>query len=323
VAAAGRPTIGRETGSLAAAARHGRPGPALRAGDFKRAFERFQKDRVTDHAAALTYYSLMSLFPALLFGVAVLGVFGQQGLITEAAGFLRSTGAPPETIDSVTSALDAAQESRSTALGALALGLVTSLYGASGAFGAVGRALNAIWRVDEGRGFVKHKLHDLGWTLVVLALVLVTCVLVFLGGALSEFVFDQVGLGATTAEVWRFARWPAALLAMILIYAVVYFAAPNVEIRRFRWITPGALFGVALWLLASAAFFLYVSKFGSYSATYGAFAAAVILLVWLWLTNVVLLFGAELNAVIDLRRSPHLSARYDGPPLPAKEPAEN
>ncbi|MGH2969004.1 MAG: YihY/virulence factor BrkB family protein [Solirubrobacteraceae bacterium] len=313
--------IGGDSGSLAAAAREGRPGPALEAADFKRAFERFQKDQVTDHAAALTYYALMSLFPALLFGVAVLGLFGQQGLITEAADFLRSTGAPPETIDAVTGALDAAQQSRGTALGALALGLVTSLYGASGAFGAVGRALNAIWRVDEGRSFVKHKLHDLGWTLVVLALVLVTCVLIFLGGALSGFVFDQVGLGSTTAEVWRFARWPAALLAMILIYAVVYFAAPNVEIRRFRWITPGALFGVALWLLASAAFFFYVSNFGSYSATYGAFAAAVILLVWLWLTNVVLLFGAELNAVIDLRRSPHLPAGYDGPPLPAKEPA--
>ncbi len=146
--------------------------------------------------------------------------------------------------------------------------------------------------------------------------------LVFLGGALSEFVFSQVGLGATTAAVWRYARWPAALLAMILIYAVVYFAAPNVEIRRFQWITPGALFGVLAWLLASAAFFLYVANFGSYQATYGAFAATVILLVWLWLTNVVLLFGAELNAVIDLRRSPHLSERYDGPPLPPKEPAD-
>ena len=142
--------------------------------------------------------------------------------------------------------------------------------------------------------------------------------LVFLGGALAEFVFSQVGLGATTAAVWRYARWPAALLAMILIYAVVYFAAPNVEIRRFQWITPGALFGVLAWLLASAAFFLYVANFGSYQATYGAFAAMVILLVWMWLSNVVLLFGAELNAVIDLRRSPHLSERYDGPAAAAQ-----
>jgi membrane protein len=311
-----------DSGSLAVVVREGRPGPALQARDFKRAFTRFQKDQVTDHAAALTYYSLLSLFPGLLFGVALLGVFGQQGLISEASSFLISVGAPKETIDAVTGALESAQENRGTALTALVLALATSLYGASGAFGAVGRALNTIWRVEEGRGFVKHKAHDIGWTLVVMALVLVTGVLVFLGGSLAEFVFSQIGLGDTTAAIWRYARWPAALLAMILIYAVVYFAAPKVEIRRFRWITPGAMFGVAAWLLASGAFFVYVANFSSYQATYGAFAGMVVLLVWMWVSNVVLLFGAELNAVIDLRRSPHLSERYDGPPLPAKEPAD-
>jgi membrane protein len=311
-----------DSGSLAAVVRDGRPGPVIKAGDFKRAFRRFQKDQVTDQAAALTYYSLLSLFPALLFGVALLGFFGQQALINDAARFLVSVGAPADTVDTVTKALQSTQESRDTALTALVLALATSLYGASGAFGAVGRALNTIWRVEEGRGFVKHKAHDLGWTLVVMALVIVTMVLVFLGGALSEFVFAQFGLGSTTAEIWRYARWPAAVMAMILIYAVVYFAAPNVEIRHFQWITPGAAFGVLAWMIASAAFFVYVANFGSYQATYGAFAAAVILLVWLWLTNVVLLFGAELNAVIDLRRSPHLSERYDGPPFPPKDPAD-
>jgi membrane protein len=311
-----------DSGSLSALVRDGRPGPAIEAGDFKRAFTRFQKDQVTDHAAALTYYALLSLFPGLLFGVALLGVFGQQGLVSDAAQFLISVGAPGETVDAVTGALEGAQEDRDTALTALVLAMLTSLYGASGAFGAVGRALNVIWRVEEGRSFVKHKAHDVGWTILVLALVLVTTVLVFLGGAFSEFVFSQIGLGETLAAIWRYARWPAAVLAMILIYAVVYFAAPNVEIRRFQWITPGAMFGVLATMLASLAFFVYVANFSSYEATYGAFAGMVILLVWLWLTNVVLLFGAELNAVIDLRRSPHLSVRYDGPPLPAKEPAD-
>ena len=306
----------------AVTAREGRPGPVLEAGDFKRAFQRFQKDRVTDHAAALTYFALLSLFPALLFGVAVLGAFGQEQLIADAARFLRSVGAPGQAVDAVTSVLESAQEDRSRALTALVLGLATSLYGASGAFGAMGRALNVIWRVEEGRSFVKHKLHDIRWTLVLLALAFLMLVLVFLGGALSEFVFDQIGLGATTAAVWRYVRWPMALLAMMLIYAIVYFAAPNVEIRRFEWITPGAAFGVLTWLVASAAFFVYVAELSRYAATYGAFAGAVILLVWLWLTNVVMLFGAELNAVIDLRRSPHLASDYDGPPLPAKEPAD-
>src|SRR5215218_6047146 len=314
--------MARDSGSLATIVRDDRPGPAIEPRDFKRAFSRFQKDQVTDHAAALTYYALMSLFPALLVGVALLGFFGQQALIADASRFLVSVGAPTDTVDAVAKALESTQKSRSTALTALVLALLTSLYGASGAFGAVGRALNSIWRVEEGRGFVKHKAHDVGWTLVVLALVLVTGVLVFLGGALAEFVCSQIGLGDTTAAVWRYGRWPAALLAMILIYAVVYFAAPNVEIRRFRWITPGAMFGVVAWLLASGGFFVYVSNFSSYEATYGAFAGMVILLVWIWVSNVVLLFGAELNAVIDLRRSPHLSERYDGPPLPAKEPAD-
>ena len=311
-----------DSGTLSTVVRQGRPGPVVEPGDFKRAFARFQKDRITDHAAGLTYYSLMSLFPALLFGIALLGVFGQQGLITDLTAFLRSVGAPRQTVDSVAAALRGAQSSRGTAIGALAVGFATSLYGASGAFGAVGRALNDVWRVEEGRGFVRHKLHDMGWTLAVLALVMVTCVLIFLGGSLSEFVFSRIGLGDTTAAVWRYARWPLALLSMITIYAIVYFAAPNVEIRSFRWITPGAAFGVLAWLAASVVFFLYVANFDSYQATYGAFAAAVILLVWLWLTNLVLLFGAELNAVIDLRRSPHLSAAYDGPPLPAKEPVD-
>lgn len=249
-------------------------------------------------------------------------MFGQQGLIDDAAGFLRDAGAPRETVDAVVKALDSAQSNRDTALTALLLGLATALYGASGAFGAAGRALNVVWRVQEGRGFVRHKLHDVAWTLVLVLLVALTSVLVFLGGDLSEFVFNSIGLGDTTAAVWRVARWPAALISMTVIYAVLYYAAPNVEIRRFEWITPGAVFGVLAWLLASGAFFLYVANFGSYGATYGAFAAIVILLVWLWLSNVVMLFGAELNAVIDLRRTPHLPRDYDGPPLPSKVPAD-
>ena len=292
-------------------------------GDLKSAFARFRGDQMNDHAAALTYYSLLSLFPGLLFAVAVLGVFGQQGLITETADYLKTAGAPEDTVNAVTSALSSAQEQRGTALTAMVVGLVLSLNGASGAFGAVGRALNRVWRVEEGRGLIRRKANDVMWTLVVLALVMVTFVLVFLGGGLASDVFGWLGLGETAADVWRIVRWPLALAAAMLVYAVVYFAAPNVEIRRFRWITPGAVFGVTMWILASLAFFLYVSNFSSYSATYGAFAGAVILLVWLWLTNVVLLFGAELNAVIDLRRSPELPNTYDGPPLPAKVPADS
>ena len=299
-----------------------RPGKALVAGDFKAAFERFQAHKMSDNAAALTYYSLMSLFPGLLFLVAVLGLFSGEQLITDAADYLKDAGAPADTVDAVTSALESAQSARGAAITALIVGLALSLNSASGAFSAVGRALNQVWRVEEGRGLLKRKVNDLAWTLVVLALVIVTFVLVFLGGGLAADVLGLIGLGDTAADVWTIIRWPLALVSAMLVYAVVYYAAPNLEIRRWQWVSPGAVFGVITWILASGLFFVYVSNFSSYSATYGAFAGAVILLVWLWLTNVVLLFGAELNAAIDVRRSPGLPQGYDGPTLPVKEPAD-
>jgi membrane protein len=297
-------------------------GKRLVLSDFKRAFQRFQKDVMTDHAAALTYYSLLSLFPALLFGVAALGYFGRQGLIQNAADYLLQAGAPKETVDSVTKALASAQSQRGTAFTALIVALATSLWGASGAFGAVGRALNVVWRVDDGRNFIRKKVHDLFWTLVLLVLVLITFVLIFVGGDLAHDLLGKIGFGENVSQIWLYVRWPAALVMTMLVYAIVYYRAPNVRLRRFRFFTPGAVIGVLVWIVASAGFFFYVSKFSSYSATYGAFAGAVILLVWLWLTNVVLLMGAELNAVIELRRSPALGPKYDGPPLPEKVPAD-
>jgi membrane protein len=310
-------------GLLRAVVADERPGKRFVLGDLKAAFQRFQADEMMDRAAGLTYYSLLSLFPALLFAVAVLGVFGQEGLITDTADYLKTAGAPSETVDAVTSALESAQSERSTAITALVIGLALSLNAASSAFGAAGRALNRAWRVDEGRGIARRKLNDLLWTLVLIVLALITFVLIFLGGGLASDVLGLLGLGETAADIWRIVRWPAALLVAMLIYAIVYYAAPNVEVRRFRWITPGAVFGVFTTIVASGLFFVYVSNFSSYSATYGAFAAVVILLVWIWLANVVMLFGAELNAAIDVRRSPDLPRGYEGPPLPAKEPAES
>jgi membrane protein len=277
---------------------------------------------MTQRAAALTYYALLSLFPALLVGVSVLGVFGQQSLVSQAADYLKDAGAPSEVVDAVTAALGSAVQQRSTAGGALVIGLATALYGASGAFGSVGKALNQVWRVDEGRGFVKRKLQNLLWTTVLIALGLVTLVLLFLGGGLAHDVLGLIGLGDNVAAVWNVVRWPLALLAAKLMYAVVFYAAPNVEIRHWRYITPGAIFGVGATILASAGFFFYVSTFASYSATYGAFAGVVVLLIWLNLSSAVLLLGAELNAVVDMRRFEHLPSGYDGPLLPPKEPAE-
>lgn len=307
------PKAGRGTGEA---------GPTFAFADIKTAFTRFKEDEVTDHAAALTYYALMSMFPALLFAVALLGFFGSPQLIPDAVKYFEDLGAPKEAVEPIRGFLESAINSdKGAAITSLLIGLATALYGASGAFGAAGRALNHIWRVEEGRGFVRKKANDMFWTLVVLALAIVTFVLVFLGGGLANDVLGLIGLGDTAASVWKIVRWPAALATAMLIYAIVYFAAPNVKVRKFEFVTPGAIFGVVVWLLASALFFLYVSNFSNYEATYGTFAGAVILLVWLWLTNTVLLFGAEINAAMRLRRSPELPKSYEGPPLPEKVPA--
>ena len=281
-------------------------GAVIVAGDFKRALVRFIDDAMTHHAAALTYYSLLSLFPALLFGVGILGLVGQERLVAEAASYLRQVGAPEPTIETVTRGLNSAVSARGSAIGALVLTLVASIWGAAAAFGAAGTALNVVLRVQEGRSIVKRKLSDLVSTIAVLLLVTATFLMVFLGGTLASGFFGVLGLEGTAEAVWRVVRWPAALGCTLLVYAITYYAAPDVTRRRFKWISPGALAGVALWFTLSGAFFLYVATFSRYSFIYGTFTAIVVLLVWIWLTNVALLLGAELNAAIDVRR--HASA---------------
>ena len=280
----------------------GTRGSLVVAADFKRALLRFIDDAMTHHAAALTYYSLLSLFPALLFGVGILGLVGQERLVAEAASYLRQVGAPEPTIETVTRGLSSAVSARGSAIGALVLTLVAAIWGAAAAFGAAGTALNVVLRVQEGRGIVHRKLSDLASTIAVLLLVTVTFLFVFLGGTLASGVFGVLGLGDTAETVWRFVRWPAALGCTLLVYAITYYAAPHVAARRFKWISPGAIAGVALWFALSGAFFLYVATFSRYSFIYGTFTAIVVLLVWIWLTNVALLLGAELNAAIDVRR---------------------
>ena len=181
--------------------------------------------------------------------------------------------------------------------------VVLGLNGASGAFGAAGRALNVVHGVEEDRGFVKRKLTNLGWTLVVITLLAVVLVALFLGGDIARDLFDSVGLGDTAATLWSVGRWPVALLATVIAFAIVYAFAPNVQPRRLRWITPGAAVAVAVWLLASVAFAVYVRGFSSYGAAYGAFGAAIILLLWLYLTANAFLFGAELDATIERERA--------------------
>ena len=201
---------------------------------------------------------------------------------------------PATTLAPLDTAVRAALKSKGTAAAGLVIAVVTALYGTTGYLEAARRALNVVFGAHRGRSFVRRKLIDIASTFVLMALVLTTLVLMFAGGGIAREV-----LGSEAASVWRIARWPGAFASALLAFSFIYYVTPDVQHRGFRWITPGALVGVALWLAASAAFSSYLANFKSFNVTYGTFAAAIILLVWLWLTNVALLFGAEVNAEIE------------------------
>ena len=285
---------------------------------LKQAFGMFRRHQMTDWAASMTYYLVMALFPGLLVAVSLLGLVGEQSMVTDATEYLRDAGAPASVVDAVRASLETLIETSGTKAGfALVIGLLIGINGASGAFAAAGRALNVVYAVEEDRGFVRRKLVDVAWTLVVIALGLVAMVCVFLGGTVAKDLFGTIGLGTTAGEVWHYARWGVALAAMMLTFAIIYAFAPDLRHRRFRWISPGSALGVVIWLAASGAFFFYVSNFSNYGATYGAFAGAVILLLWLYITSIAFLLGGELNGAIERSNR----AGRGGPPPPSPPPS--
>jgi membrane protein len=265
-----------------------------------RAVKSFLAHQMTDRAATLTYYAMMSLFPALLVGVTLLGLFGQQGLVTDATNYLTDHGLDDDTAKVVTKVLRNMVNASGGALGVtLLISVLLALNGASGAFGAAGRALNVVYGVEESRGMVRRKLTDLATALLVIVLFAVVLAAIFLGGQIADDLFGKIGLGSTAATVWSYARWPIALIAATVAYGLVYGVAPDIEPRKIRWITPGAIFGVALWIVLSLGFSIYVRNFSSYGAVYGAFAAAIVLLLWLYLSANAFLLGAELNGELE------------------------
>jgi membrane protein len=256
--------------------------------------------QMTDRAATLTYYAMMSLFPGLLVGVTLLGLFGQQGLVTEATNYLTDHGLDSDTAKVVTRVLRNMVTASGGALGVtLVVSVLLGLNGASGAFGAAGRALNVVYDVEESRGMVRRKATDIATALVVIVLFAVVLAAIFLGGQIADDLFGKIGLGSSAATVWSYVRWPVALIAATVAYGLVYGIAPNIVPRQIRWITPGAAVGVGLWIVLSLGFSIYVRNFSSYGAVYGAFAAAIILLLWLYLSANAFLYGAELNAELE------------------------
>jgi membrane protein len=269
-------------------------------GVLKRSAREFSEDKITDWAAALTYYGVLSIFPALLVLVSLLGLFGQSA--TQPLLDNIGTVTPGPAKDIVTSAIQNLQKSQGAAGVLFIVALAGALWSASGYVGAFMRASNDIWDVEEGRPAWKTIPLRLGVTVLLLVLLTISALAVVLTGPLAKSIGDIVGLGSTAVMVWDIAKWPVLVLVVSFMIALLYYAAPNIRHPKFHWVSPGSLMAVVLWIVASALFAFYVANFSSYNKTYGALGGVIVFLTWLWITNNVILLGAEVNAEIERGR---------------------
>jgi membrane protein len=284
-------------------------GTDLRTGAWptlKKAALEFNEDHMTDWAAALTYYGLLSLFPALIALVSIVGLFGDPESTTKSITDIVTEIGPDSAADTFAGPIQSITDNRSAAGVLFFVGLGAALWSASGYVGAFMRASNVIWETPEGRPFLRLRPLQLGVTLLLVVLFALVAVSLVLTGPVVEAVGDSIGIGSTALAVWDIAKWPVLLAIAIFMVGVLYYAAPNVKMPGFRWLTPGSLVAVVAWIAASAAFAFYVANFGSYDKIYGSLGAIVTLLIWVWISNLALLFGMELNA--ERERSRELDA---------------
>jgi membrane protein len=269
-------------------------------GVFKRTVSEFRSDQLTDLAAALTYYGVLAIFPALIALVSILGLIGRSATqpLIENLG----TVAPGPAKSIFTSAIQNIQEAQGTAGVIFVVSLAAALWSASGYVAAFMRASNRIYEVEEGRPVWKTLPVRLGVTIAMVFLLALSATAVVLSGGLAKDVGDLIGVGSSAVQVWDIAKWPILVLVVSLMFAILYWAAPNVRHPGFRWLSPGALIAVVAWVIASGAFALYVANFASYNKTYGALAGVVAFLVWLWISNIAVLLGAEFNAELERAR---------------------
>lgn len=274
--------------------------PTWRVG-LTRAVKEFGRDQCTDLAASLTYFSVLSLFPALLAVVSLLGVFGQGEATVDAVMDMVSGHVPDEALSVIRGPVDSVVNTPAAGF-ALVTGLLGALWSASGYVGAFGRAMNRIYDVQEGRPAWLLKLEMLALTAVLLVLLGLAGLALVVSGPIAEWVGGFVGLGETAVAVWDVAKLPVLAGIIVLVLALLYRFAPNVRQPRFRWLSLGALVGLVVWAVATAGFGVYVSNFGSYNKTYGSLAGIIVFLLWLWITNNAFLFGAEVDAEIERAR---------------------
>ena len=267
---------------------------------LKRTLGEFKEDDLTLLAAALTYYGVLSLFPALIVLLSLLGLAGTSTIDT----LLENIGTltPGAARDVVTNAVRDLQGSNSTAGFAFVAGLLGALWSASGYVGGYMKAANVIYEVEEGRKFWKLKPLQLLVTLIIMLLTTVIVLAIVVSGPVAQRVGDIIGAGDAAVTAFNIVKWPVIALIVSQIFAFLFYVGPNVKQPGFGWVSPGGFLAVGLWIIASAAFAFYVANFGSYSKTYGSMAAVIIFLVWLWITNLVMLLGAELNAEVERGR---------------------
>lgn len=267
----------------------------------RKTLREFSNDQCTDLAAALTYYSVLAMFPAAIALMSLIGVVGQGRQSVDAVmKILSSLGA-----DSVAKTIEPTllQLNQSSGAGfALVFGLLGALWSASGYVGAFGRAMNRMYGVREGRPFWKLRPAMLGLTVVTIVLAALAVLALVLTGPVARAVGDQIGLGSTAVLIWDIAKWPVLLVVVAVMIALLYWGTPNMRAPKFRWISVGAVVAILVWAIASAAFGVYVANFSSYGRVYGSLAGVIIMLLWLWLTNLALLFGAELDAELERGR---------------------
>lgn len=261
----------------------------------------FGRDQCTDLAAALTYYAVLSLFPALVVMVSLLGVFGQGKRTTDAVLQIVGELGPSSVVETLHAPVQQLVNSKSAGF-ALVAGLLGALWSASVYVGAFCRAMNRIYGIEEGRPIWKLRPLQLLLTLLGLVMAAAVTFMLAVSGPVAKAIGDAIGAGHFALTLWNIARWPVILVFVIGAVAILYYATPNVRQPKFRWISVGAAVAILVWIAASVLFGVYVSHFGSYNKTYGTLAGVVVFLLWLWITNLALLFGAELDAELERGR---------------------
>jgi|SRR5689334_4676898 len=268
---------------------------------LKRTVVEFRADNVTDWAAALTYYGVLSIFPALIALVSVVGLLGSSAtnsLLTNLQAFT-----PGPARDILTNAVTGLSKNRSAGGLMFVVGLALALWSASGYVAAFMRAANAIWDAPEGRPIWKTLPVRVGVTVVTVIVLAIGAVAVVVTGPIAQRAGDLLGLGSAAVTAWDIVKWPALVVLFGLLLSILYYAAPNVVHPGIRWVTPGGVLAIILWIAASAVFAVYVATFASYNKTYGALGGVIVFLVWLWVSNISILLGAEFDAELARERS--------------------